>query len=105
MRKGISRTISGLTLATRKIFSKNLTRFALSATEKAAITLVFSVAPSIFCASMSVDLMGRPVGVSHGRSYCLVGPCSAETTLASKSRLCTRKSEIEFLKWNKELVS
>ena len=32
------------------------------------------------------------------RTCCLVGPCSAEPTLASKLRLCTRKSEIEFPK-------
>ena len=34
----VSRTTSGLTLATRKVYSKNLTRFVLSVTEKAATT-------------------------------------------------------------------
>ena len=62
MKKGIPRTTSGLTLATRKVTSKNLTRLALFSTEKAATTIpyVSSIVPSIFWAPMSVSLMGKP---------------------------------------------
>ena len=38
--KNILETTFGVTLATRKIFSKNLTRFALSITEKVATTIL-----------------------------------------------------------------
>ena len=62
VRKSISRTTSGLTLAIRKISSKNLTWLALSVTEKAETTIpkMSSMVPSIFCAPMSVGLMGSP---------------------------------------------
>ena len=62
MRKGIPKTTSGLTLATRKVSSKNLTRLALSVTEKTTTTIpkVSRMVPSIFWALMSVVLMGSP---------------------------------------------
>ena len=62
MRKGIPKTTSRLTLATRKVFLKNLTRLAWFLTEKAATTIpkVSSVVPSIFYAPMSVGLMKSP---------------------------------------------
>ena len=62
MKNGIPKTISRLTLATKKISSKNLTQLALSVTEKAATTIskVFSIMPSILCTSTFIGLMERP---------------------------------------------
>ena len=62
MRKDIPRTPSRLILATKKISSKNLTRLALSVTEKVTTTLpkVSSVVPSIFYALTSIGLTERP---------------------------------------------
>ena len=60
VRKDIPKTTSGLILATKKVSSKNLTRLALSVTDKAVTTIpkVSSMVPSIFCASTSVSLTG-----------------------------------------------
>ena len=62
VRKNISRTKSGLTLATRKVSSKNFTRLALSVIKKAVTTIpkVSNMVPSIFCALTSVGLTGSP---------------------------------------------
>ena len=54
IRKSISRTISRLILAIKKVFSKNLTWFALLVTEKTA-----SVILSIFYTLMSIALIEK----------------------------------------------
>ena len=62
VRKDIPKTTSGLILPTRKVSSKNRTWLALSVIEKAMTTIpkLSSMVPLIFCALISIGLMGSP---------------------------------------------
>ena len=62
MKKSIPRTTSGLILVTKKFSLKNFTRFALSITKKAEITILkmSSIMPLIFCTPMSISLIRSP---------------------------------------------